>query len=177
VARIGGHLAVTSLLLILAGGCAASGPAGMSGRQAAQPGTRRAASAGPGWHLKALAGKYLAIAVPANRRLDSEVDSFTDHEHGDLAVAKSDLTAETATERWFDQHLTGIPFPPAVAAMVRALIKANQSRIELTGKQARSTSLTELRSLNGKHRAADAAVEAEVRLIRRALRLPPPSDS
>ena len=44
----------------------------------------------------------------------------------------------------------------------------------MTGLQAQSTSLTQLRSFSRQHQAADAAVEAEVRLIRPALKLPPP---
>jgi hypothetical protein len=47
----------------------------------------------------------------------------------------------------------------------------------LTGEQARSTSLTGLVSFTGRHRAADAAVEVQVRILRRALGLPPPDDS
>jgi hypothetical protein len=34
-----------------------------------------------------------------------------------------------------------------------------------------------MRGLDGRHRAADAALEAQVRLIRMLLRLPPPSTS
>jgi hypothetical protein len=119
----------------------------------------------------------MAIAVPANRRLETANDGFADHQHDDLNAARSDLTAQAATERWFDRRLAEISFPPAIDAMVRALIKANQSRIELTGLQAKSNSLGQLRSFTSGHQAADAAVETQVRLIRKALHLPPPSDS
>ncbi|SRR6266700_3478964 len=121
-----------------------------------------------------LAGRYLVIAEPANHRLDVEVDGYTDAQRDDLAAAKSDLRAEVATEHWFDQHLAAIPFPPRIAAISRALIRVNQERAEMASLQAQSASLTQLRSFNRLHRAADAAVEAEVRLIRRALKLPPP---
>jgi hypothetical protein len=176
IARIAGGLAVTALI-ILVGGCAASGAAGVPGRQASQAGARSAAAAGPGGQLRALAGRYLAIAVPASHRLDTEVDGFTDRERDDLAAAESDLRAEAATERWFDQRLAKIPFPAGIAATAGALARANQRRAELTDRQARSASLTGLRSLASRHRAADAAVEVDVRLIRRALRLPPPAGS
>jgi hypothetical protein len=64
-----------------------------------------------------------------------------------------------------------------LAATARALIQANQRRAVLTGQQARSSSLTSLVSFTARHRAADAAVEAQVRILRRALDLPPPEDS
>lgn len=42
---------------------------------------------------------------------------------------------------------------------------------------ARSSSVTGLVSFTDLHRAADAAVEAQVRILRRALGLPPPESS
>jgi hypothetical protein len=47
----------------------------------------------------------------------------------------------------------------------------------LTVQQAAATSLTGLASFTARHRAADAAVEAQVRILRRALHLPPPAGS
>ena len=105
------------------------------------------------------------------------MDRFTDHERDDLAAAVSDLQAQASTERSFDRQLAKIGFPPHIAAIARALIGANQSRIALTDREARSASIAGLRSFSSRHRAADAAVEVQVRLIRRALGLPPPSDS
>jgi hypothetical protein len=125
----------------------------------------------------ALARRYLAIADPANHRLDVANNGFTASERGNLAAAKADLRAEVATETRFDQQLAAIPFPPAIAAIARAMIRANQARGALTARQARSASLARLRSFDQRHRAADAAVEVQVRLIRKALHLPPPSTS
>jgi hypothetical protein len=121
-----------------------------------------------------LASRYLAIANPANYRLDVEVDGYTDAQHDDLAEAKSDLRAEVATEHWFDTHLTAIIFLPHVAAIARTLIRINQQRAAMTALQAQSTSLAHVRAFNRQHAAADAAVETEVKAIRRALNLPPP---
>jgi len=163
--------AVLLVLLPMAGGCATVHPPGSAARSMPP-----AAGAGRGGE-RALAAAYLAIAQPANRRLDAEVDGFTDHEHQDLAAAEAVLRAEAATERRFDRLLDRIPFPPPLASTARALIQANQRRAVLTGQQARSTSLTGLVSFTGRHRAADAAVEAQVRILRRALGLPPPDDS
>lgn len=179
LARLGGVLASVSALMVLAGGCAAGGPAvaGSAGRPMSPSSLRPAASAVSAAQLKALAARYLAIAVPANRRLDTEVDGYTDDERDDLGAAEADLRAEAATERLFDQHLTEIPFPPGIAEMVQALVRVNQVRATLADQQARSASIAELLSFNSQHRAFDAAVEVEVRLIRRALSLPPPDTS
>jgi hypothetical protein len=176
-ARTGSQLAVTALVMVLAAGCAGGGSASVSAQQVSHPGPKQSASPAPTWQLKALARKYLAVAKPANRRLDTANDGFEDSEHDDLPAARADLKSEAATERWFDQHLAKIPFPPALEAMVRSLIEANTTRIKLTSLQARSDSLSQLRSFDTAHKGADEAVENEVKLIRRALRLPPPSDS
>jgi hypothetical protein len=164
-ARSGSVLLGTVALALLVVGCTSGEPAGRAGT-AASPGA-----------LKALAATYLAVAKPANRRLDTENDSFSDDEHGDLAGAESDLRAEAGTERRFDQQLSKIRFPPQIAVPVRALIQANARRITLTLRQARSSSVSGLLSFTHRHQAADAAVEAQVKVIRRDLGLPPPSDS
>jgi hypothetical protein len=169
-ARPGGVAAVAAVM-ILAGGCTAG--RSVSGGVTPAPSTTRTGSAGD---VAALASRYLAIAVPANHRLDTDVDGFADERH-QLAAAESELRAEVAAERWFDLRLTKIPFPAEIAAIARALVRANQSRIALTDREARSASIAGLRSFSGRHRAADAAVEVQVTLIRRALGLAPPSDS
>ena len=161
--RPGGLSTVALMVFLLAAGCTLSGhPQGIGGQAA---------------HQESLAAEYLAAAGPANRRLDAEVQSYTDHEHGNLAAAEAALRAEAATERWFDECLLKIPFPPAVAATARVLARANQRRAELTVRQAGSPSLAALQSFTRRHQSADAAVEAQVKAIRRALGLPPPMTS
>ncbi len=105
------------------------------------------------------------------------MDGFRDHRHDDLAKSTADLRAQAATERHFDRQLARIHFPPAIARMARALIRANRSRIWLTRREARSPSLAKLKTFTGRHKAADAAVETWVKAIRKALGLPPPSTS
>jgi hypothetical protein len=105
------------------------------------------------------------------------VDAVADHVPGNLAAAESALRAEAATERRFDRLLGGIPFPARIAAIAGALVLANQRRADLVSRQARASSITRLLSFAGRHTAADAAVEAQVRRIRRALGLPPPATS
>jgi hypothetical protein len=82
-----------------------------------------------------------------------------------------------AVESRFDKQLAEIPFPLSIASIVRALILGNQQRGALTARQARSASLTRLQSFDSRHQATDAAVEVQVKLIRKALHLPPPSTS
>ena len=160
-----GLTAVTLMLFLLAAGCTPSGHPPGAGEQAPHQGSSAAAA------------EYLAAAEPANRRLDSEVQSYADHEHRNLAAAEAALRAEAATERWFDQRLLKIPLPPPVAATARALARANERRAELAVRQAGSPSLTALQSFTRRHQSADAAVEVQVKAIRRALGLPPPTTS
>jgi hypothetical protein len=166
-------LAAVLLLVLapLAAGCA-------PGHRAGGAGQRWSAGAGPGpGRPRALGSAYLALAQPANRRLDAEVDRFTDHEHRDLAAAEAALRAEAATERRFDQLLRELRFPPRIAPSARALIRVNQRRAALAQRQASSSSVAGLVSFTRLHLAADAAVEAQVRILRRDLGLPPPESS
>ena len=140
-----------------------------------QPGSTRPARSA---RIRALAiARYLAIARPANHRLDVEVDGFGDHRRDDLAKAAADLRAQAATERHFDRQLARIRFPAAIESIVRALIRANRTRIALTRREARSSSLAELNTFTRRHKAADAAVETPVKALRQALGLPPPETS
>jgi hypothetical protein len=127
--------------------------------------------------LRALAAQYLKIARPANRQLDHAVDRFEDEQHDDVAGATADLRAEVVTERRFDRQLAAIGFPPAIAEIAAALIKANHARVHLTLTEARSRSAAELRTFKKRHAAADAAVEVQVKALRKALGLPPPATS
>ena len=165
-------LAVLGLTLIISG-CASGHSADLSMRTGGTaPATRPA-----GASTTTAGARYLAIAAPANHSLDAESDSLTDHEHHDLGTAEAALRAEAATERRFDQLLAEIRFPARIAGTARTLIRVNQNRIELTEQQARSSSIAGLLSFAGRHQAADAAVEAQTRIIRQELGLPPPPDS
>jgi hypothetical protein len=169
--------------LAAAGGCLAALAVGCASQVtgAGNAGHRHAASAAsataPGGEISGLAADYLAIAVPANRELDQEVDAYDDHAHSNLAGAESALRAEAATERRFDQLLLRINFPQGIGATARALVAVNQRRVALTELQAQSVSTAELLSFASRHKSADAGIEAEVRIIRSQLGLPPPENS
>jgi hypothetical protein len=162
-----------SLILAIAGcasGHAASGATG--GTHDAQHANREA-----GRNLGALAKAYLEIAEPANHRLDVEVDKYEDQRHHDLAVAQSALRAQAATERQFDRKLAKIRFPPAIAATARALIRVNEIRARMADRESRARSISDLLSFDSQHKLADAQVEAQVKVIRAQLGLPPPETS
>ena len=166
-------LALLSAMGLAVAGCGTSPAAHRySPRPAARTATRQSP---PG--LASLAARYLLIARPANHRRDVEVDGYGDAERGDLARARADLLAQVATERQFDAGLLRIPFPARIERTARAMVRVNQARIALTEQQARAGTLAGMRGPDGRHRAADAALEAQVRLIRTLLRLPPPSTS
>jgi len=149
-----------------------------------------------------MASEYEAIATPANQQLSTDMAAYAVNEKSDLAAAEAALTAETASEHAFDNSLaaqlftpqnratadamiqnatstgTAVPlasalFTPQVTAIANGLIQANEARATLTAEQARSTSLTQLRSFNHRVEVASAAVEKEVNLLRKALGLPP----
>jgi hypothetical protein len=175
-AGIGCGVVAGLCVLAAAAGCAAGRP----GVRAAGHSVSGSAVLPPvtaGGCPRELAARYLAIARPANRLLDAEANGFAGHQRTSLLVAEAGLRAEAATERRFDRQLAGIPFPPRVMPAVRALLRANRGRAGLTDRQARSATLAGLRSFAARHRAADAAVETQVRIIRRELGLPPPASS
>jgi hypothetical protein len=171
-----GAVGVLLCALVLATACSSQSPAA-SPATSSRPASQPSASATPSASIRTLAVEYLAIARPANHRLDVEFDGFGDQSRDDLAKADADLRAEAATELHFDQRLSRIPFPPAIGFVAWELIRANQSRIALTRRQARSESIATLRSFARRHKAANAAVEVRVRALRKALHLPPPSTS
>jgi hypothetical protein len=168
--------AVLACAALLAAGCAdAARPAAMA---SAQP--SHAAPAGPAAsqaQLRTAARMYLAIALPANRRLENDFDSLKGRDRDHLAAAKADLRDAAAAERLFDWHLLGIKLPPAAAAVARRLVDANQARARLTVKAAACTSLRQLRRYERRLAAANARVEKPVRAIRKQLGLPPPETS
>jgi hypothetical protein len=179
--RYAGLAGACGLALLVAGcgtsmGSTSPATAASSGAGQASPPAGSVTALSPATQ-KALAAKYLAVAQPANHSLDAENDGYGDAEHDDLAAARKDLLDEAATEARFDSQLLAIKFPAAIEQQVQTLVSANKIRIQLTQRQARATTLASLRAFDSQHKAADAAVEAPVRQIRRLLALPPPSTS
>ena len=116
-----------------------------------------------------LDSQYMTIATPTIRQLNTDMAAYTANERQHLAAAKAALTAEVTVENAFDTSLARFPFPPAIAPIAKALIQANRARAKLTAEQARSSSLSQLRSFNDRVKVAGAAVRTELTLIRKAL--------
>ena len=121
-----------------------------------------------------LASQYLAVITPATQQLNTDAAAYAASEGDHLAVAEAALKAEVTSERALDASLTAFAFPPAIAPLARALINANQARATLTAEQARSSSLTRLRSFDHQVQAADAAVQTEMKLVLTAVDAPLP---
>ena len=123
--------------------------------------------------VQVLTSQYTAMVNPAMQQLNTDVAAYTVSERNHLAAAESALTAEVTSEHAFGTSLASFPFPPAVAPTADALVRANQARANLTAEQARSSSLTQLRSFNHRVEVASAAVHTEMKLTLKALDTPP----
>jgi hypothetical protein len=119
-----------------------------------------------------IASLYTNLAGPADRALAPELHSYAVNQHHRLATAKLNLAREAKTEASFDSQLGEITFPSGADRHADLLIAADQKRIKLTRLQLRARTLRKLRSFDARDQAADAAVEAQVRIIRQDLGLP-----
>jgi hypothetical protein len=126
------------------------------------------------WQM--LTSQYMATVTPANQQLNADMAAYTASEGNDLAAAEAALRVEVTSENALDTNLAGFPFPPAIVPMAKALIQANQALAALTAEQARSTSLTQLRSFNHRVQDASTAAQTEMKLVHKALDSPPPAD-
>ncbi|MGX7680218.1 hypothetical protein ACSMXN_15100 [Jatrophihabitans sp. DSM 45814] len=124
-----------------------------------------------------LGKQYLAIATPANAKLDTAFDALSDRDDGDLQAAQADLRSVASIERDFDRQLLEISLPDQIATTARALVQVNEARAELSMRAATSTSLQVLHGYKPKLSTADTQVEQQVRTIRTQLGLPPPDTS
>jgi len=158
---------------LLAAGCAGPGrPASAAPGSPAAPAAQTLSPA----QRKTAARSYLAIALPANRRLETDFDGVDDN-HSNLAGAEAALRDAAATERQFDRRLLALRLPAAAETVARLLVTANEARARLTMAAAASTSLSQLHRYQPRLTAANRPVEDAVRVIRSQLGLPPPETS
>jgi hypothetical protein len=170
--RAGAGLVLAGAAL-LAAGCAGAGrPASAAPASPAAPAVQTLSPA----QRKTAAHSYLAIALPANRRLDTDFDGLDDN-HNNLAGAEAALRDAAATERRFDRRLLALNLPAATETVARLLVTANEARARLTTAAAASTSLSQLHRYEPRLTAANRPVEDAVRVIRSQLGLPPPETS
>lgn len=120
---------------------------------------------------------YLRIAEPANGRLEIDFDRLAGPDRAHLAGAQRDLRDAASTEHLFDRDVLTLSLPPAVEVTARDLVRVNESRARLTLTFSAENSLQQLAHDETSLTAANEAVEAVVRSVRRQLGLPPPSTS
>jgi len=160
---------------LLAAGCAGDGQPAATPSAPASPAAPAVQTLSPA-QRKAAARSYLAIARPANRRLETDFDGLDNH-RGNLAAAQADLRDAAATERQFDRRLLALNLPAPTETAARLLVTANEARARLTTAAAASTSLSQLHRYEPRLTAANRPVEDAVRVIRSQLGLPPPETS
>jgi len=148
--------------------------------------------------LPMIASQYQTIVTPVTQQLNTEMAAYAVNQRHDLAAAEAALSAEVATEQAFDNSLAAMTFTPQnehtadvliqnatsngaavplssalftpqLTVIANALIQANQALATLLAKQARSSSLTQLRSFNHRAKVARAAVRTEMNLLLKAL--------
>jgi hypothetical protein len=119
--------------------------------------------------VQMLTSQYVAITTPAIQQLNTDVAAYTANERHHLAAAEAALRAEVTSASAFGASLARFPFPPTIAPAAKVLVEAIRARVKLTAEQARSASLTQLRSFNGRVNVAGVAVQTEMKLIRKAL--------
>jgi hypothetical protein len=146
-------------------------------------------------------GEFNGIVNPAGKLLAGDMAAYKVNEAHHLAAAESALTSEVATERALDNSLTAIEYSaqnygnainlitiafdtgantpgaailltPQATAIASTAIRDNEALATLTAEQAKSTSLTKLRSFNARVGADTAAVEAQMKLIGKTLAAP-----
>jgi hypothetical protein len=147
--------------------------------------------------------QYEAIVTPAAKLLTSDTAAYQANEGNDLVAAEAALTAQVAAEQQLDNNLAAVAFTPQnratalslitnaasnsnpvpmaavtftpqITVAVDALIRANQALAKLTAQQARSATLTQLRSFNHRVQAATAAAQADLKLVSKAVDAPLP---
>jgi hypothetical protein len=148
-----------------------------------------------------VASHYEAMVNPATKLLNADAAAYTANQQHHLVAAEAALTSAAATVQALDNSLAtamytpqnratadrlitgaemiGLSVPPAavtftpqMTVIASALVQANQAFAKLLTQQARSTSLTQLRSFNPKADADSAAVQTEMKLLHKAVTAP-----
>jgi hypothetical protein len=145
--------------------------------------------------------QYEAIVNPATKQLNADADAYTASQQHHLVAAEAALTSAAATVQALDNSLaaaaftpqnraralsliTGsemiggsvpaaaVTFTPQMTVAADALIRADQAFASLLTEQARSSSLTQLRSFNTRADAASTAVQTDMKLLHQAVTAP-----
>jgi hypothetical protein len=145
--------------------------------------------------------EYNGIVNPASKLLAADMAAYNVNEAHHLAAAEAALASEVATEQALDNSLAAIAYTsqnyanainlitiafdsggstpgaavllsPQATAIANTAIRDNQALATLTAQQAKSTTLTQLRSFNTRVEADTVAVQAEMKLIGKTLAAP-----
>jgi hypothetical protein len=145
--------------------------------------------------------EYNGIVNPASKLLAADMTAYNVNEGHHLVAAEAALTSEVAAEQALDNSLATVAYTPQnyanainlitvafdagtntpgaailltpqATVIANAAMRDNQALATLTAQQARSTSLTQLRSFNTKVEADTVAVQAEMKLIGKTLAAP-----
>jgi hypothetical protein len=122
--------------------------------------------------VQTLNSQYKSIANPVIQQVNADVADYTAGEMHNLTAAEAALRAEVTLENGFDTSLSRFPFPPSVAPIAKMLIRDIQAEAKLTAQQARSSSLTQLRSFNHRADSAGTTVRTELALVAKAISAP-----
>jgi hypothetical protein len=119
-----------------------------------------------------LNNQYRRLVNPAIQQVNTAMADYAANETQSLAAAEAALRAAATTENAFHKSLTQFRFPPSVAPMATKLMQAVHAQASLSEKQALSSSLTRMRSFDGRIDAAATSVRADLTLVRKALEKP-----
>jgi hypothetical protein len=152
-----------------------------------------------------LISQYERIVPPASKQLNDQMAAYRANEGDDLAAAEAALTAEAATAQALDNSLAAVTFTPQnratalalitnatsngnstvptaavtftpqITVVVDALVRANQALAKLAAEQARSSTLTRLRSFDHRVEVASTTVQTDIKLLHKAVDSPPPA--
>jgi hypothetical protein len=122
--------------------------------------------------VQMLNSQYKSIANPVIQQVNADAADYTASETHSLTAAEAALRAEVTSDNGFAASLARFPFPPSVAPLAKTLIRDIQASAKLTAEQARSSSLSQMRSFNGRAEAAGVAVRTELGLVSKALAAP-----
>jgi hypothetical protein len=111
----------------------------------------------------------LTTEAATRRALDTKLDAlmFTPQNKARFVAMLTDNVSQGAAATPPDL------LPPQVTAMASSLVHTDGALATLLTEQARSSSLTQMRSFNSKVDALSATVKTDMKLIRKALAVPP----
>jgi hypothetical protein len=153
-----------------------------------------------------VAQQYEAVVNPAIKQLSADAAAYRAEEGHNLVLAEAALSAEVSREQALNNSLaammfnpqnraralsqittaemtsgsnpplTAVTFTPKMTVVAGGLVQAIQALAKLNAEQARSSSLTLMRSFNAQVAVATAKVQTEMGLVSKAIAVPVSED-